>query len=226
MGRKPFWRRIDLEGLVVGLWFLIGLLAWWYRPGIWWSLGALPAYMRGDLGTSADVELVEHAAEVMGHAPATPPPAWARELLERALAIDPHSRAHLGLAEWYRRAGQPDRAADHYRRYLAIDPWEVEAYVFLSQQARQQGRWAEAEGILRTGADAFASAMAAWRPCPDPNAPPQANAKSEYVHRFLEQACARLQAELASWSKAASGAMVAGPLGKSGTGPGGGGQGE
>ncbi len=196
MAAKPFWQRIDLATLTIAVWAAVVIFGIWYWRPLVWAGSALPGYLAGDLGCPEEIALAEEAEDLLARAEGLPP-VRVRDLLERSLAIDPHSRAGLLLGEYHFRTGDHVKAATCFQGFLAIDPGEVTCYLRLATILEAQGRSAEAEGILRQGLAWFSRAREDWRPHPDPDAPAAANVQAVRLGRRLAVSHDLLVGELA-----------------------------
>lgn len=181
MAVRRFWRRIDLRWVNLALLALCGLIAllWW--DTLRWSAGELPRLARGEIGAPDERYLYRRARRLIEGGGDLE---QARELLERSIAVDPHSNAVYWLAECYRAQGKPDAALAEYERFIGFDPTRVEAYL-------------GASGILEArGRDSFRSRYERLRPRLDPEVPMKYNRKAISVYAYHEQAIERLTEEL------------------------------
>jgi tetratricopeptide (TPR) repeat protein len=99
-------------------------------------------------------------------------PTRARELLERAIQIDPdYMLAHLLLGRVCNRLKDTDRAESEFRRCLEIDPGEYWCHLFLAELLQTQKRDDEAEQLYKHAIELC----------------PEEEAGLEFYARFLEK---------------------------------------
>ena len=72
----------------------------------------------------------------------------AREAYLRALQAGEDASTHFNMALAYSRTGDPDRADQHHRRAIALDPGHVGAHLALGVLLGKRGEWGEAADHL------------------------------------------------------------------------------
>jgi tetratricopeptide (TPR) repeat protein len=120
----------------------------------------------------------------------------ARELLERAAAIDPTCEAVYLLGEWYLTAGRPDEALLQFSRYMDIDPTQVGSYLKSAAILEQRGRLDEARAVLRRGLEYVTAERERQVPRPDPAVAARYNSKAIGTYGAYGESVERLSAEL------------------------------
>lgn len=76
------------------------------------------------------------------------------EQLQKLLAAEPNDPFMLyGLAQEYAKAGQTERAIEHYDKCLAADPGYCYAYYHKAKALEDAGRVGEAAAILKAGCE-------------------------------------------------------------------------
>lgn len=193
MAGKRSWPLIDLRWVNVLLCGLIGLcvVLWWTE--LHWAARQLPRYLQGRIGSPVERRLYTRARELVrsGRELDT-----ARALLERSLAIDPHSDAVYWLGEYYWEVGEPDRALEQFRHYLEFDPTRVDAYLRAARILQGQGSEGEARALLERGLDYFVSQREKMVPRPDPEVATRYNRKAVEVYGYYGDSITRLEEAL------------------------------
>jgi tetratricopeptide (TPR) repeat protein len=193
MAEKRSWPAIDLRWVNVLLCGLIGLCAvlWWAE--LRWSARELPRYLQGRIGSPVERKLYTRARELVRSGRELDS---ARVLLERSLAIDPHSDAVYWLGEYYLAVGEPDRALEQFGRYLEFDPTRVDVYLHAARILEGQGRGSESRALLERGLHYFASYREKLEPRPDPEVATRYNRKALDLYGYYGDSIDRLEQAL------------------------------
>jgi len=194
MAAKPFWPGTRAFGAGLLLCAAAGAAAarWW--PGLAWAARELPRYASGRIGSPPERQWYREARELIR---AGRDAARARELLERAVAVDPTCEAVLGLGEWHRAAGDDAQALAWFQRYVELDPFEVEAYLGAAESLERLGRAGEAAALLGRGRAWMLAERERQVPRSDPAVAARFNAKAIRVYQDLGESAARLERALA-----------------------------
>jgi len=179
----------------VVLYLILGFIIVVNRVELRWAVGALPTYVNRTIAAPLERKLYRQARAAMGDAD------WqteaARKLLDRSLAIDPHNDAAFLLADSYFDRGELDAAVVQYERCLEFDPTVVKAYLKLSAVHERQGRFDEAQRVLREGAEFFADNVELQLPVLDAEVETRFNGKAARVYDHYRLAAGLLEREIA-----------------------------
>jgi tetratricopeptide (TPR) repeat protein len=190
---RRFWRRIDVRH--VNLVLLVALVACvaLFRDDLRWAAAELPRYLRGSIGRPVERGLCFRASKLIREGRDLE---RAREMLERSLAIDPHTDAVYWLAEYDLARDEPARALELLQSYLELDPTRVEAHLKAAELLRADGRDEEARELLERGLEYFVAMRPQLEPRPDPGVPMRFNDKAIGLYAYCGSAVERLRAAL------------------------------
>lgn len=175
------------------VWVSLVVLVASFRIELEWASRALPSALAGGAPILPEKALFDQAAREMN---AGADPARIRALLKRAIAIDPNSMARVALGEQYRRDGDPERALEHLRRYLEIDPTDLYSYVRAAEIYQQAGRSEDRRQVIEMGLAYFEDHTEGQRPVHDNSVDPKYNEKALSVYRKHQHALRVLRERL------------------------------
>ncbi len=190
---RAFWRHIELAHLNFALVAAILALGFAYRPQLAWSLRALPLYVTGKFPEQIELRLYKGALLLLQ---AGRERERAKRLLERSIAIDPHSGALLALAEVHYREGKLERALEQFRAYRRIDPGSLLSYQRIGEIHRRRGRAEQRQSVLEEGVAYFRKQVEAYQPHYDASVKQTYNAKAQQVYDAYVAALGALEKEL------------------------------
>ena len=186
---RPLWINGALFATALAI---TGYLA--LQGALGWAVTALRQYLGGTTTVTREVDLVGRAQVAMRDGA---PAETVRKMLDEVLSIDPYSVAHVYLGMLYEREGEPDRALEEYRAYLAIDPSYLPAYLHVGEILVARGELETRDTFFRDGIAYFESEVERWVPRIDPTADEEYNDKALGVYQSYREAIAVLQAEMA-----------------------------
>lgn len=159
-------RRFRLWHLSVGLLVCSGALLGYLasRSGIDWAWTALELHAEGQTTTPIEHRLERQALALLQRGG---DPAEARDMLLRALAIDPYSKAVHTLGDVYLRQGDTGAARRQYEHYLTLDPSHLPTYLRLIEVYEALGLPAERARLVESGIEYFSANVEAYAPRPD-----------------------------------------------------------
>jgi tetratricopeptide (TPR) repeat protein len=184
---------VPLLAAAAAVWLAVVVLAVRYGPELRWAADALPDYLQDSIGAPVERALYRAAAERVSDDRDLEE---ARLRLERSIAIDPYSEAVYWLGECDLRLGRVDDALEHFRRYVEIDPTELDAWRRIARIHERRGRTDDAVATLERARDVFERAAAEAEPHPDPTVEDRFNEKAVEVHSELVLARRWIASEL------------------------------
>jgi tetratricopeptide (TPR) repeat protein len=164
---------------------------WWSELS--WAARELPRYLQGRIGGPAERRLSVQGKRLIQ---AGGDLDTARGLLQRSIAIDPHSDAVYWLGECLLATGDADGALERFQQYIEFDPTRASAYLQAAHILRDRGHPERAHALLERGLRYFVSHRAKLQPRPDPEVSMKFNRKALEVHAYYGESIARLEAEL------------------------------
>jgi tetratricopeptide (TPR) repeat protein len=191
---RPSWPATRAFGAGLLLCAVAGVAAVRFAPQLGWAARELPRYLSGHIGSPPERQWYRQGRELVRQGRDLPA---ARELLERAAAIDPTCEAVLGLAEWDLAAGQVEPALAGFLRYVELDPTAAEAYLGAAASLVRLGRPEEARDLLRRGRQFLHAEGERHVPRTDTGVAARCNAKAIRVYQAFGESAERLRRALA-----------------------------
>jgi len=185
---RRLWPRTDTGLLYANLLVYgatIALLVGFHRE-VSWAAKTVDAYVRsGKFQPTADRLLVneamqyqrDHEADLEGVA----------ALLQRAVEVDPYSKARMRLAATYSERGEDDTALTLYERCRSIDPLELRVYLAMVEILEKRGEGEAAERLLAEGIGHFRTQLERYQPKFDASMAKAFNHKAWVVHQRLAE---------------------------------------
>ncbi len=191
---KRFWPPIRHKLLYANLviyGIIIVLISMFHRE-LLWSQKLLQDYMyAGNFDPPADMQLLNEAVqsirigEDMKHT---------QRILERAVEIDPYSRARIMLGAFYARQGDDDKALACYDRYRSIDPSVISNYTDIIRILAKRQDYEAINRLLTDGINHFRRRVELYQPHRDPNvANEEFNIKAVRIYRMSQEGLKHLK---------------------------------
>lgn len=161
-----------------------------FSKDIIWGQKTVESYLfNKPLLPSADNLLIAEAGENLkkkqkvGHS---------KELLEKAMQIDPYSNAGLLLGICHIAQGNTDKMIETYQQYLSINPSHLGAYIQLINVFSKQQKYDQIDNLLNIGIEHFQQRSKLYEPQIDSEVDQHYNAKASKIHQESLQALKQL----------------------------------
>ncbi len=187
MQARRFWPPIKHKLLYANLivYGVTVVLALMFHHELIWAQKTLRSYLySGKFEPPADMLLMQDAIKYFKTDQDTK---RGQYLLERALEIDPYSKARLLLGDYYLRAGDDDKALVCYEHYRSIDPSLLGVYKVLGRILAKKQDYKAIDQLLTEGLGHFRRRVELYQPHYDPTAPKQFNLKAMRVYNMSKK---------------------------------------
>ena len=163
-----------------------------FSTDIIWGGGALNSYLLNKpLQPSADSICIKMAGENLKKKQKLE---HSKQLLEKAIKIDPYSNAWLLLGICHIAQNDTDKMIETYQRYLAINPSSEGAYTQLIRVFSREKKYDQADKLLDTGIDQFQKRSKLYKPHVDKDVKQEYNNKALRIYQESLQALGQLTA--------------------------------
>jgi len=175
---------------VVAVYAAVAVLAVWLGPSLRFSASRLPGYFGGSIAVPEHSAWEDEAATLIDD---NRDLERAKDLLERAWAVEPNASIQFLLGEVERAHGRPAEALAHYRASIDLDPARTEPYLRSAELLHNAGDAAATARILEEGVTALERAVLLQVPVPDATVRDVFNEKARDVHEELVSGLAALR---------------------------------
>jgi len=167
---------INILLYAVILWLVIQ-----YHGPMRWAMQEIPKYQQSIIGSPIERSLYLQAMSSIknsGYNYIT------KELLQKSLSIDPNTHARFYLGKYYKEHLDYDKALQHFKSYLAIDPTVVITYIEIVSIYEQQNKLNDAKQILQQGFEYFDKYSSRFKPSSNKDVEDKYNKAAEevYIH--------------------------------------------
>ena len=192
MQAKQSWPPINKKLLYTNLlvYCVIVVVLLVFSKDITWGQKTLNSYLfNKPLLPSADYLLITEAGENLKKKQKVE---YSKELLEKAMQIDPYSNAGLLLGICHIAQGNTDKMIETYQQYLSINPSHSGAYIQLINVFSKQQKYDKIDNLLNIGIEHFQQRSNLYEPQIDSQVEQRYNAKASKIHQESLQALKQL----------------------------------